>query len=84
MTKTILFFNSSSCGPCKLAKSQLSDTFLQENDINLISISAENDFTSFAKWKVASVPTFIYIKDDTELKRNVGFKTLQDIKDLLK
>jgi len=83
MTNTILFFSSTSCGPCRLAKSLITENFLQENNIELKHVLAEENFAEFATWQVANVPTFILTKEGKELKRKVGFKSLQDIKDLL-
>jgi hypothetical protein len=43
----------------------------------------EVDWETFAKFNVASVPTFISLNDQGEEKtRKVGFKSLEDIKEL--
>lgn len=80
----ILFFSSSSCGPCNLAKKQLSEDVINDLGITIVNVSAENDFEMFAKFQVASVPTFISVdENDIEIKRKIGFKSIQDIKELV-
>ena len=70
--KQVLFFSSSSCGPCRLAKQQLTESVLDELNLE-----------DFAKYGVASVPTFISIDENGfEKSRKVGFKSLKDIKEL--
>lgn len=83
MKKTILFFNSTSCGPCRLAKSQLTEEFIKELDVDIVSVKAESDFDTFTKYKVASVPTFVLVENDHELARKIGFKSKSDIVTLL-
>lgn len=83
MSNKILFFSSSSCGPCKLAKSMLTEEVVNNLDVEIKNISAENDFETFAEYKVASVPTFILVDDDVEIKRKVGFKNIKDLEDLI-
>ena len=83
MSKEILFFSSSSCGPCKLAKAAITEEVVNELNITITNVSAEKDFDTFAKHKVASVPTFILLEDDIEIGRKIGFKTINDLKDLI-
>ena len=81
--KQVLFFSSSSCGPCKSAKQQLTESVLNELNIEIRNYTAEADWEDFAKYGVASVPTFISIDENGfEKSRKVGFKSLEDIKEL--
>lgn len=81
--KQVLFFSSSTCGPCRLAKQQLTESKLDELNIEIKNYSAEIDWEDFAKYGVASVPTFISVDENGfEKSRKVGFKSLEDIKEL--
>ena len=83
LKKQILFYSSSSCGPCRMAKQQLTEEKLNELNVEITNYSAEVDWETFAKFNVASVPTFISLDDNGEEKiRKVGFKSLEDIKEL--
>jgi len=81
--KQVLFFSSSSCGPCRSAKQQLTESVLDELNVEIRNYTAEADWEDFAKYGVASVPTFISIDENGfEKSRKVGFKSLEDIKEL--
>lgn len=81
--KNILFFSSSTCGPCRLAKSLLTENVIEELKLNITNFTAEDDWEMFSKHKVASVPTFVRVDSDgNEIARKVGFKTLEDVKGL--
>ena len=81
--KNILFFNSSTCGPCRLAKTQLTEAVIEDLNVDIKSFSAEDNWEMFSQYQVASVPTFIRVDESgNEIARKVGFKTLEDIKGL--
>lgn len=76
----ILFFSSSTCGPCKVMKSYMTEELIDTYNIKILS--AEKDFDDFIQHKVQSVPTLIKLEENKETKRLVGFKTLEEIKGL--
>ena len=82
MNKTIiLFFSSSTCGPCNLVKSQINDDIIKELNIKIIN---EKDWDSFVTHQVENVPTFIKINlsDSKELNRISGYKSIKELRSL--
>ena len=80
MSKKILRFTASWCQPCKMLAKNL-ETANIELPIEVIDI--DEDQEKAIEYQVRSVPTLVMVENDTEVKRKVGFKALQDIKDLL-
>lgn len=81
MNTKILFFSSSTCGPCKLAKTQLTGQTIKE--LNIVILSDDN-WEEFVIHEVQSVPTFIKInlENNEEISRLSGFKNIEDLKSL--
>jgi hypothetical protein len=79
MDSKILFFSSATCGPCRLAKKQLTEEIRQE--LNIVVLTDE-DWTDFANHKITSVPTFIKVVDGKEVSRKVGFKNIEELRSL--
>ena len=82
MRKKILFFGSPSCGPCRQAKSLMTEEFLNENNIDLTYFDATKDFEQFVKYEIQSVPTFVVLEDNVVSNKKIGFKSLNEIKEL--
>ena len=77
----ILFFSSSTCGPCNLAKSKLNEEIIKELNIEILS---DSEWEAFVIHEVKSVPTFIKINTESnkEVNRVVGFKNIEDLRRL--
>lgn len=82
MNKTkIMFFSSSSCGPCSIAKKQMNNDVIKELNIEVVD---ENDWNAFVIHEVKSVPTFIKInlENNEELNRKSGYKNIEELRSL--
>ena len=81
MNTKILFFSSSTCGPCCLAKNQLTEQTIKELNVEIVT---DNDWETFVIHEVQSVPTFIKInlESNEEINRVVGFKSIEELRSL--
>jgi len=79
MDSKILLFSSATCGPCRLAKKQITEEIKQELNIEILT---DEDWTDFANHKITSVPTFIKIVGGKEASRKVGFKNIEELRNL--
>jgi len=79
MDSKILFFSSTTCGPCRLAKKQLTEEVKRELNIHIFT---DEDWTDFTNYKITSVPTFIKIVDGKEVSRKIGFKNIEELRNL--
>ena len=79
MNTQILFFSSVTCGPCILAKKMLTKEIKQELNIKIVP---EEDWLEFAKYKIKTVPTFVKLIDNKEVNRRMGFKNIEELRNL--
>ena len=74
--RKILKFEKNDCNPCALVSDLLDKSGVQYEKVNPF-----NNPELAMKYKVRSVPTFILVEQDQEIRRTVGFKPeeLQEI-----
>lgn len=79
----ILFFSSSTCGPCRLAKSKLTEQEINELNIEILS---DEDWESFVIYEVQTVPTFLKINLESKevINRKAGFSRVENLVDELR
>ena len=80
MSTEILFFSSKTCGPCRNVKKNLNESLNQE--LNIRMLDADNDINEFVQYQIMSVPTFVKLVDGKETNRKLGYRTIQELKDL--
>tara|TARA_B100000780_G_C21037167_1_gene416004 strand:+ start:484 stop:732 length:249 start_codon:yes stop_codon:yes gene_type:complete len=80
--KKILYFSAAWCGPCKQLGPVV--TKLQSEGINIQKIDVDTDPNSSAKYSIRSIPTLVVVNTEgMELSRSTGFKSEQEIKNML-
>lgn len=66
------------CGPCKM----LAPVLEQIDFVDVIKVNVD-EYPEIAKqFGVMSIPTIIFFKDGVEVKKEIGFRNLNDIKDI--
>lgn len=66
------------CGPCKM----LAPVLEQIDFVDVIKINVDEHPELATKYGVMSIPTLIFFKDGEELKKEIGFRSLNDIKNI--
>jgi len=64
------------CGPCKM----LAPVLEQIDFVDVIKINVDEHQDLAIKYGVMSIPTIIFFKDGQEIKKEIGFRNLNDIK----
>lgn len=64
------------CGPCKM----LAPVLEQIDFIDVIKVNVDEHQDLAIKYGVMSIPTMIFFKDGEEIKKEIGFRNLNDIK----
>jgi thioredoxin 1 len=78
----ILKFEGTWCAPCRAIKSILASVS-KETGVEIQSIDVDKNENLVNQYNIKSVPTLIFIKDDTEVERISGFVPKDKIISLL-
>jgi len=75
---TLVDFYADWCGPCKM----LGPVLEQIDFVEVVKINVDNHPDLATKYGVMSIPTMIFLKDGEELKKKIGFRNLNEIKNI--
>ncbi len=75
----VVDFYADWCGPCKMMGSVLE----QMNDVNIIKINTDTHQDLAREFGVMSIPTLVFFKDGVEVKKEIGFKDEEEIRNIL-
>ncbi len=67
------------CGPCKMLGS-----VLESMDLNIIKVNTDKFSELATKFGVMSIPTVVIYKDKEEKTKFIGFRSKEDIEDIIK
>ena len=74
----VLYFTADWCNPCKKVKPIVEEMNKDSvTKFQMIDVDSEMELTK--KFEIRSVPTFILIKDGTEIKRTAGAQTREQL-----
>lgn len=67
------------CGPCKMLGS-----VLESMNLNIIKVNTDKFPELATKFGVMSIPTVVIYKDKEEKTKFIGFRSKEDIEDIIK
>ena len=70
--KQVLYFSADWCGPCKAMKPIIEKFEEEHSDVEIVKIDADDRSDLCIKHSITSVPTFVLLSDDEEVKRKRG------------
>ena len=76
---TIVHFYADWCGPCQMMGKVLEAM----TDLNIIKVNTDTHEDLAQKFGVMSIPTLVFFKDGKEVKKEIGFKSEEEIKNIL-
>jgi len=68
------------CNPCKRFMKVIEELELELPFVNIVKVNTTQNRDIAAQKEVLGVPTILFMKDGKELKRNVGFMELEEVK----
>lgn len=77
--KILIDFYANWCGPCKM----LAPILEQVDFIDVLKVNVDEFPELSAKFGVMSIPTLVLMENSKEIKREIGFKNLADIKKMV-
>jgi thioredoxin 1 len=70
----VLYFTAEWCNPCQRTK-PIAEELHKEGIINFDFIDADSSIDMIKKFNIKSIPTYILVENDKEIKRMNGAKT---------
>ncbi len=75
----IVDFYADWCGPCKMLGKVLESL----DNINIIKVNTDTHQDLAIKYGIMSIPTVIFFKNGIEYRKEVGFKTKEELEHIL-
>ncbi len=76
---TLVDFYADWCGPCKMLGS-----ILENMNVNVVKVNTDLHSDLAIKFGVMSIPTVVIYKDKVEKTKFIGFKSKEEIEEILK
>ncbi len=84
-TLVLVDFWAEWCGPCKMFIPVIEEIALEfEGQVKVGKLNVDENQDIPASLKIISIPTVILFKDGKEVERSIGFKTKEELRNLLK
>ncbi|MDE6289363.1 MAG: thioredoxin [Ureaplasma sp.] len=80
---TVVDFFATWCGPCKMLTPIIEELEREINDVNFIKVNVDEFNELASQFGVLSVPTLVFVKDGKEINRSVGFKSKNDLLNII-
>lgn len=71
------------CGPCKMLNVTLEDFIKENKEFDILKVDIDKFETLAQKYGVMSVPTLIIFKNKEIIKKEIGFKDIDSLKDMI-
>lgn len=81
--KVLVDFFATWCGPCRMIAPNLEE-LAEEDPTPIIKVDVDEVGELARKFGIFSIPTLIVFKNGKETKRELGYKTLDELKELIK
>lgn len=81
-SKVLVDFNATWCGPCRMLKPIL-DEFSESTNVKVCSVDVDQNENLAREYNIYSIPCLILFENGVETKRNVGFISLDEIKNFV-
>ena len=77
--RVLVDFYATWCGPCKMLGLVL-EKFDDENIVPILKLDVDEAKDVAEKYKVFTIPTLIIFENGKEIKRNVGYQSLDELR----
>jgi thioredoxin 1 len=81
--KMILYFTADWCAPCKRVRPIVEQLNKDQSDVRFFIIDVDLETEMASDFEIKSVPTFVVMKDNTEIHRVSGVQTRDQLEELI-
>lgn len=81
--KMILYFTADWCAPCKRVRPIVEQLNKDQSDVRFFIIDVDLEAEMASDFEIKSVPTFVVMKDNTEIHRVSGVQTRDQLEELI-
>ena len=81
--KVLVDFNATWCGPCRMLAPIIEEIKEERKDIKVLSIDVDDETDLAREYGIMSIPCLIIFENGKEINRAVGFKSKEDIEEML-
>ena len=82
--KMILYFTAEWCGPCKQTKPIVEELNREQVRNKFFIVDVDSEIEMAKNFSIMSVPTFVVMKDNSEVYRVTGAQTRKQLEELLR
>ena len=82
--KMILYFTADWCNPCKQTRPIVEELNREQIMAKFFIIDVDSEIEMAQKFSIMSVPTFVVMKDNSEVYRVTGAQTRKQLEELLR
>lgn len=79
----ILYFTADWCAPCKRVRPIVEQLNKDQSDVRFFIIDVDLETEMASDFEIKSVPTFVVMKDNTEIHRVSGVQTRDQLEELI-
>lgn len=72
------------CGPCKMLSPIIEELASEVEDIHFYKLDVDNNEEIASEYGIMSIPTLLYFENGNLKDTFIGFKSKEELKDLLK
>ena len=76
-------FNADWCGPCRMLKPVLDELAQENGAFKFVSINIDDEDELAEDFEISSIPCIVVLQSGKEVKRSVGFKPKNVLKEFL-
>ena len=80
---TVLYFTAEWCNPCKKTRPLVEELNKDQSETSFYIIDVDIEMEMATDFGIKSVPTFVVMRDNTEVHRTTGAKTKQQLEELI-
>ena len=82
--KVLVDFYAEWCGPCKMLSPVVDELADEISDVNFYKLNVDDSDEVVRKYNVMSIPTLLVFENGELKNTSVGFKSKEEVKELLK